>query len=66
MVGLAARPAKRLASWDRTVLPAPFGRGAVVWDGPLFVEPAAEEEAVRLDWQARLSAATARAEALVA
>jgi hypothetical protein len=46
----------------------PFGRGAVVWDGPLFVrKDAAEAEIATLiaDWSTRLSAATRRAEALV-
>jgi lysophospholipid acyltransferase (LPLAT)-like uncharacterized protein len=47
---------------------APFGRGAVVWEGPLFVPADADEGDVQKlisDWSARLSAATRRAEALV-
>jgi hypothetical protein len=47
---------------------APFGRGAVVWDGPLYVPRDADDAGVaRLieDWSARLSSATRRAEALV-
>jgi hypothetical protein len=47
---------------------APFGRGAVVWEGPLTVPEDADETAVQAiiaDWSARLSAATRRAEALV-
>jgi lysophospholipid acyltransferase (LPLAT)-like uncharacterized protein len=69
MMGLAVRPAIRLGSWDRGQIPLPFGRGALVLVGPLSVPRAADEdriEAVRVDWQARLIAAQARAEALLA
>ena len=69
LCGLAARPALTLNSWDKTQIPLPFGRGCVVFEGPFTVshdaEPAAIE-AARLDWQARLSAAQARAEAILA
>jgi lysophospholipid acyltransferase (LPLAT)-like uncharacterized protein len=67
--GLAASPAKQLESaWDRVMFPAPFGRGAVVWEGPYFVPADADDaaiDALLVDWAARLSAATRRAEALV-
>lgn len=66
LVGLASRPALRLDSWDRTVLPLPFGRGVIVWDGPIRVESrtqAGELEALSRSWAERLTAATARAEA---
>jgi hypothetical protein len=65
LVGLACSPAIRLKSWDRAVLPVPFGRGAVVWTGPLEADerPAAELCAA---WGEALSGVTARAEALVA
>jgi lysophospholipid acyltransferase (LPLAT)-like uncharacterized protein len=68
LMGIAARPAAQLKTWDRVMFAAPFGRGAVVWDGPLHVPPDADETAIgRLieEWSARLSAATRRAEALV-
>jgi lysophospholipid acyltransferase (LPLAT)-like uncharacterized protein len=68
LMGMAARPAAQLDTWDKVMFPAPFGRGAVVWDGPLFVPvDAGEAEVARLveDWSARLSAATRRAEAMV-
>lgn len=68
LFGLAARPAFRLKTWDGTRVPLPFGRGSVVFDGPLYAPREADEaalEALRLEWQARLSAATRRAEALV-
>jgi len=69
LMGIAARPAWRLEdTWDKVMFAAPFGRGAVVWEGPLHV-PAdageAEIAALITDWSARLSAATRRAEALV-
>ena len=68
LMGLAARPAWRLRhTWDQVMFAAPFGRGAVVWEGPFFVPAdAGEAEIARLieDWSARLSAATRRAEAL--
>lgn len=65
LFGLAAKPSFRLKSWDRTVFPLPFGRGVVVFDGPLRAPREAEDEALRLDWQRRLSAADARAWALL-
>ncbi|MDB5444819.1 MAG: hypothetical protein JWQ97_136 [Phenylobacterium sp.] len=68
LMGIAADPAVQLKTWDRVMFAAPFGRGAVVWDGPLHVPAEASEEAMGelIDsWSARLSAATRRAEALV-
>jgi len=69
LMGLAANPAWQLENtWDRVMFAAPFGRGAVVWEGPLFVPADADEAAIQAliaDWSARLSAATRRAEALV-
>ena len=64
LFGLHCRPGFQLKSWDRTLFPLPFGRGAVVFDGPLHAPRDADDpalEAIRLDWQARLSAANARA-----
>lgn len=69
LMGLAASPAWRLEdTWDKVMFAAPFGRGAVVWEGPLYVPiDAGEGEISRLieDWSARLSDATRRAERLV-
>jgi lysophospholipid acyltransferase (LPLAT)-like uncharacterized protein len=69
LMGIAANPAAQMQkTWDKVMWAAPFGRGAVVWDGPLFVPADADEgQVARLitDWSARLSAATRRAEALV-
>jgi hypothetical protein len=68
LMGIAASPAAQMDSWDKVMWAAPFGRGAVVWEGPLFVPAEADEAQVQAlieDWSARLSGATRRAEALV-
>jgi lysophospholipid acyltransferase (LPLAT)-like uncharacterized protein len=69
LLGLAATPQIRMKSWDRTKLPGLFGRGCIVWDGPHFCpEGASDEEMDRmaLDWAAAMTAACARAEAVLA
>jgi lysophospholipid acyltransferase (LPLAT)-like uncharacterized protein len=69
LFGLAARPAVTLKSWDKTQIPLPFSRGSVVFEGPLLIprgSDAATIDATRLEWQTRLTAAQARAEALLA
>jgi lysophospholipid acyltransferase (LPLAT)-like uncharacterized protein len=67
--GLAASPAIRFDSWDRFCLPLPFARGVATFDGPFHV-PAensrADDEALKREWQARIDAVQARAEALLA
>ncbi|CAN7206836.1 lysophospholipid acyltransferase family protein [Phenylobacterium sp. LjRoot219] len=69
LMGIAANPATQLKkTWDKVMFAAPFGRGAVVWEGPLHVPAEADEAAIAAlveDWSARLSAVTRRAEALV-
>ncbi len=68
LLGLAARPALRLGSWDQGRVPLPFGRAALALVGPLAAPAAGEAaalEATRVDWQARLMAAQLRAEALL-
>jgi lysophospholipid acyltransferase (LPLAT)-like uncharacterized protein len=68
LMGIAANPALQLDTWDKVMFPLPFGRGAVVWEGPLHV-PADADDAVIASlietWSARLSQVTRRAEALV-
>lgn len=64
-VGLASTPCIRIGSWDRTLIPLPFSRGAMVWDGPHYAGRDDDLEALALDWAARLTAATQRAEALL-
>jgi hypothetical protein len=68
LMGIAANPAKQFDTWDQIMFAVPFGRGAVVWEGPLYVPADADDaaaQALLADWSARLSAATRRAEALV-
>ena len=69
LMGISANPAWQLQdTWDKVMFAAPFGRGAVVWEGPLNVPADAGEAQIAVldaDWSARLSAATRRAEALV-
>jgi lysophospholipid acyltransferase (LPLAT)-like uncharacterized protein len=68
LLGLAARPALRLKSWDRTKLPGLFGRGCIVWDGPhVCPADATEEEMDRMsvEWAAAMTAACARADAVL-
>jgi lysophospholipid acyltransferase (LPLAT)-like uncharacterized protein len=67
-MGIAANPAFQANTWDEVMFALPFGRGAVVWEGPLQVPPDADEAVIAhliADWSARLSIATRRAEALV-
>jgi len=69
LLGLAARPAMQLNSWDRTKLPRPFGKGCIVWDGPHVCPPDASDEDVErlsVEWAAAMTAACARAEAALA
>lgn len=69
LIGIAASPAKQFDTWDKVMFAAPFGRGSVVWDGPLYVPSGADAAAIDeliADWSRRLSAATRRAEELVA
>jgi lysophospholipid acyltransferase (LPLAT)-like uncharacterized protein len=69
LMGIAAHPALQMrSSWDKVMFALPFGRGAVVWDGPLYVPADADDRAVAgliEIWSNRLSDATRRAEALV-
>jgi lysophospholipid acyltransferase (LPLAT)-like uncharacterized protein len=62
-IGMSCNPAIRLDSWDRAVLPLPFGKGAIVWDRADY--PADGDMAdVVVDWTARLNAVEARADAI--
>jgi len=40
-LGFGAFPRRVLQSWDRFVIPYPFGRAAYVWGAPLYVPPGA-------------------------
>jgi lysophospholipid acyltransferase (LPLAT)-like uncharacterized protein len=64
-VGVAMKPCLRLNTWDRTVIPLPFARAAMVWDGPAVAGRQDDPDALAEAWGARLSAVNRRAEALV-
>lgn len=62
-IGMSCNPAIRLDSWDRAVLPLPFGKGAIVWDRADYPTDADMADVV-VDWTARLNAVEARADAI--
>jgi lysophospholipid acyltransferase (LPLAT)-like uncharacterized protein len=62
-IGMSCNPAIRLNSWDRAVLPLPFGKGAIVWDVADYPGKADLADVAR-DWTERLNAVEARADAL--
>ncbi|MDP1738534.1 MAG: lysophospholipid acyltransferase family protein [Caulobacter sp.] len=63
--GMASKPSIRINSWDRTLVPLPFSKGAMVWDGPHYARRDDDLEALAADWAARLTAVTERAEAIL-
>ena len=63
LIGVSCHPAIRLNSWDRAVLPLPFGKGAVVWDRVDWPDDG-DMEAVTAEWTERLNAVEARADRL--
>lgn len=69
LMGVAVSPGIVLDTWDKVTLAWPFGRGATAWDGPFYVPADADDAAIATliqELSAKLTATTARAEALVA
>ena len=64
LLGITCRPCIRLPSWDRAILPLPFAKAAIVWDGPFTLGREDDATAIAADWTRRLDAVTDRAEAL--
>ena len=64
-LGVAARPARRLRSWDRFMVPAPFARCAVVFGPVVPVGRDDDREAVRATVERALQEATDAADRLV-
>ena len=62
-LGLSCNPAIRLNSWDKALIPRPFGKGAVVWDRADFPEGADLADVIA-DWTERTTAVEARADAI--
>jgi lysophospholipid acyltransferase (LPLAT)-like uncharacterized protein len=68
LVAIATKPRITLNNWDRSVVNLPFGRGAMVGDGPIYVPADADDaalEAARNEIETRLNAITARAYEIV-
>jgi len=61
---VAARPAPRLDTWDRFIIPLPFARGAIVLGPPILCGRAAEPGDLREALQTGMDVATRRAEEL--
>ncbi|WP_269714447.1 lysophospholipid acyltransferase family protein [Caulobacter sp. NIBR2454] len=66
LLGVACEPCLRLGTWDGTILPLPFARAAMVWDGPFAPARKDNDADLVADWGARLTAVTQRAEAILA
>lgn len=64
-VGVAVNPCIRLKTWDRTIIPLPFAKAAIVWDGPVLAGREDDPDMLAEAWGARLSAVSRRAEAIV-
>jgi lysophospholipid acyltransferase (LPLAT)-like uncharacterized protein len=64
-VAFSARPARRLDSWDRALVPLPFSRGLFVCGEPMPVArdiDEAERERLRLRLEAEVDRLTDRAD----
>lgn len=62
----ATGPGKILGTWDRFLVPLPFGRGLFIWGRPIAVPRDAsedEQEALRAEIEHRLNAITGEADA---
>ncbi|MGH7389232.1 MAG: lysophospholipid acyltransferase family protein [Candidatus Rokuibacteriota bacterium] len=65
-LAIAARPARRLASWDAFLVPLPFARCALVLGEPIGVPAAADRERTAKDIARALDETAAAADRLVA
>jgi lysophospholipid acyltransferase (LPLAT)-like uncharacterized protein len=64
-LAFAARPARRLASWDRFLVPLPFARAAGVCGAAARVPRGADREQARVDLERALREVTETADRLV-
>lgn len=67
-VGTASTKARRVKSWDRTIIPYPFTKAIIVLGEPVFVPPETDREAreiLRLQLQRTLCRVNLEAETLV-
>lgn len=65
-LAFAARPARRLRTWDELLIPLPFARCAVVFGPTLTIARDADRERVRRELEQSLIEVTAAADRLVA
>lgn len=65
-LGVAARPARRLGSWDEFMIPLPFARCALVLGAPVAIPRGADRARAGQDVERSLEAASAAADRLVA
>jgi lysophospholipid acyltransferase (LPLAT)-like uncharacterized protein len=61
-VGFAARPVRRLASWDEFMIPLPFARAAAILGAPVVVERDGDRARALKDVERALEDVTAAAE----
>jgi lysophospholipid acyltransferase (LPLAT)-like uncharacterized protein len=64
-LGISARPACRLATWDEFLVPLPFARWALVCGGLVTIERQADRDRARKELEVALDEATAAADRLV-
>lgn len=64
-LAVAARPARRLASWDEFMVPLPFARCALVFGAPILIARDADRERAAKDVARALDETTAAADRLV-
>lgn len=64
-LGFAARPAKRLATWDAFMIPVPFARAAAVFGAATTIARDGDLERARKDVEQSLDQVTAAADRLV-
>jgi lysophospholipid acyltransferase (LPLAT)-like uncharacterized protein len=64
-LAFAARPARRLASWDRFLVPLPFARAALVFGAAATVSRELDRETARVRVERALHEVTEMADRLV-
>jgi len=64
-MGIAARPARRLGTWDEFLVPLPFARCSVVFGPAASIARGADREQARADLERALDDATAAADRMV-
>jgi lysophospholipid acyltransferase (LPLAT)-like uncharacterized protein len=65
-LAVGARPARRLRSWDRFLVPLPFARCVLAFGPPVRIDPGADREHADKELQQALVEVTERADALAA